>query len=45
MFESLKDNWDAEAKRSSRWTMYKVWIGVGLIWLTILILYFKKYSH
>jgi len=42
MFKDLEDKWKDEAKRSSRWTAYRVWIGVGLAWLVVLILYFEK---
>jgi hypothetical protein len=42
MFEGLESRWDVEARRKTRWTVYRVWMGVALIWLVYLVVHFER---
>ncbi len=45
MFEELEKGWAEEKKMEARRAARMGWLGVALMWLTVLIRYYEMHSH
>jgi hypothetical protein len=42
MFEQIEQKWADEKQRNGRWTVYRAWIGLGIAWLTLVVIWLEK---